>query len=292
MTPGGKKKSLPLRVSVRLMWEDVSIDRTGLAAGPPSWWIHVAAWASIGLVYVWGWGDGLANAFAYLAAPWTPSDITDASVPGLLASIGKGLAIVAMTLVLIWMFRRYARLRVKAASLGTVVRTIPLALLASLTGFGAAHLVAGWFHQPGLQYPRAALTGELAPVLSAVDVAMAGPMEELALVALVATALRVAGYRWWVVVLVAVALRVPFHLYYGWSALTLALWAALAMLLYRRTKAILALILEHSLINVLNFSAPEVSMFVIPVMLLAVLPIVARHFARVEKRGVDAIVDN
>jgi len=48
---------------------------------------------------------------------------------------------------------------------------------------------------------------------------------------------------------VAAALRVPFHMYYGWTTLAFALWAVGAVILYRRMANIVPFILAHATQN-------------------------------------------
>ncbi len=93
-------------------------------------------------------------------------------------------------------------------------------------------------------------------LLREISSGLAGPSEELALMALLVAVGRGAGWRWGLVVAVAVAVRVPFHLYYGWSAIAFALWAALVVLLYRRTGALLAIVLAHSAWNLGSLLLP------------------------------------
>lgn len=93
-------------------------------------------------------------------------------------------------------------------------------------------------------------------LLREISSGLAGPSEELALMALLVAVGRGAGWRWGVIVAVAVAVRVPFHLYYGWSAIAFALWAALVVLLYRRTGALLAVVLAHSAWNLGSLLLP------------------------------------
>ncbi len=106
------------------------------------------------------------------------------------------------------------------------------------------------------RYSEVERVGSELELLRELSSGLAGPTEELALMALLVTVGRRAGWRWGVIVAVAVAVRVPFHLYYGWPAVTLALWAALAVLLYRRTGALLAIVLAHSTWNLGSLLLP------------------------------------
>lgn len=106
------------------------------------------------------------------------------------------------------------------------------------------------------RYSEVERVGSELELLHEISSGLAGPAEELALMALLVTVGRRAGWRWGLVVAVAVAVRVPFHLYYGWPAVMLALWAALAVLLYRRTGALLAIVLAHSTWNLGSLLLP------------------------------------
>ncbi|OYC98394.1 CPBP family glutamic-type intramembrane protease [Microbacterium sp. Yaish 1] len=90
-------------------------------------------------------------------------------------------------------------------------------------------------------------------LLGLADPMMAGPTEELVLMALVVTALRTAGYSRWAVCVTAVAVRVPFHLHYGWVALGLTVRALLIIVLHCRTNALFAIVLAHAAFNGLNY---------------------------------------
>jgi hypothetical protein len=107
-------------------------------------------------------------------------------------------------------------------------------------GFGASAGLNLIFGSTANQLPTQPIYDPVLNVLNIVTTGMAGPTEELVLLALVVVALRATGHSWAVVTIAAVALRVPFHLYYGWAAIGLAVWAALMVVLYRRTGAIVA----------------------------------------------------
>ncbi|PPK93204.1 CAAX prenyl protease-like protein [Kineococcus xinjiangensis] len=80
--------------------------------------------------------------------------------------------------------------------------------------------------------------------------ALAGPTEEVVLLAVTVSVLRRAGFSWCAVVLFAVALRLSFHLYYGVGTAALVIWAAGMVVVYARTGRILGVVVSHALWNV------------------------------------------
>lgn len=81
----------------------------------------------------------------------------------------------------------------------------------------------------------------------------AGVDEEPALLALpLALAARV-RWPWWAVFGLLVALRLSFHIYYGWLALFVVPWIAGAMLLWRWCPVLWPFTVGHSVFDVLQF---------------------------------------
>ena len=70
------------------------------------------------------------------------------------------------------------------------------------------------------------------------------------LLGIVVICLRYVDLPWWLVIVVAAALRVPFHLYYGWAAFAIAVWPVLAVLLFRRVGMITPFIVAHGMYDV------------------------------------------
>ena len=81
---------------------------------------------------------------------------------------------------------------------------------------------------------------------SFVSSVLAGPTEEVILVALPVVLLRGAGLRWRTVILVALAMRLSFHVYYGWGSLALLIWAAAAIVIYIHTRSVIVMCITHS----------------------------------------------
>lgn len=78
---------------------------------------------------------------------------------------------------------------------------------------------------------------------------LAGPMEELVFpVALILLA-RAGGLSWSWTFVVLIAARVSFHVYYGWAAAFLAIWALGMILVYLATRGVLGMIAGHAMWN-------------------------------------------
>ena len=95
-------------------------------------------------------------------------------------------------------------------------------------------------------------TGRWALVPSLVQGLLAGPTEELALVALPTVLFRRAGLPWPAVGLIALGLRLLFHLYYGWGTVGVACLALLVWAWYARTGKLWGPILVHTVIDVIG----------------------------------------
>ncbi|MGN6090691.1 MAG: CPBP family glutamic-type intramembrane protease, partial [Actinomycetales bacterium] len=79
---------------------------------------------------------------------------------------------------------------------------------------------------------------------------MAGPTEELVCLALLVSALRLARQPWLRILALGLVLRLAFHIYYGWPAVFLAVWALSVLLCYAATRRVIGLIVAHSLIDI------------------------------------------
>lgn len=102
-------------------------------------------------------------------------------------------------------------------------------------------------HGSGVSSTSGNLTAELLHTCSA------GVDEEPALLALpLALAARL-RWPWWAVFGLLVALRLSFHIYYGWLALFVVPWIAGAMVLWRWCPVLWPFIVGHSLFDVLQF---------------------------------------
>jgi hypothetical protein len=135
--------------------------------------------------------------------------------------------------------------------------SIPFAAVASEIGFDAVMLLNAVLRLPQQGYPALTVDGTSAQLLWLANLALAGPVEEFALLGIVVVGLRRVGHSWTVVCIAAVAVRLPFHLYYGWGAAGLTAWVLLVVLVYRATGTLWGIVLEHSLWDVISALGPQ-----------------------------------
>ena len=78
--------------------------------------------------------------------------------------------------------------------------------------------------------------------------AAAGFGEEMLITGMVVTVLEQAGFgkRAWVIYLVAICLRIPFHLYYGWAAVGVICFTVINIWVYRRWRLLWPIVLAHA----------------------------------------------
>ncbi|RSX58363.1 CPBP family intramembrane glutamic endopeptidase [Bifidobacterium samirii] len=93
--------------------------------------------------------------------------------------------------------------------------------------------------------------GDTATMLVLLGSATAGLMEEPIALGVVAVGLRRCRVPWPAVAAIAALMRVSYHLYYGWAALAIAIWPVLFVMIYRRTGAIMPLIVAHGVYDVI-----------------------------------------
>jgi membrane protease YdiL (CAAX protease family) len=76
----------------------------------------------------------------------------------------------------------------------------------------------------------------------------AGLGEEVLITGMVTTTLEQAGFakRAWVIYLVAIAMRIPFHLYYGWAAFGVVCFTTVNIWVYRRWRLLWPIVLAHA----------------------------------------------
>ena len=107
----------------------------------------------------------------------------------------------------------------------------------------------------GILFPPAPAAVVVLEVVQAIE---AGVVEELVVVALLVTALEQARTKVWVIYAVGIALRLSYHVYYGWGVIVLVLWAAAAIWLFRRTRRITPLIVAHMVYDTFGAFVHEV----------------------------------
>jgi hypothetical protein len=131
-------------------------------------------------------------------------------------------------------------------------------------------------------------------------VAVSGLTEEPVLLALpIALAARV-RWPWWTVYLLLAAMRISFHVYYGWLALFMLPWMAAALLLWRWCPLLWPFVLGHGLFDLLQYlqragdtrvattpSAVSIGLYVVGGLVIIVA---AMRWA--VGRGLDAVPEN
>ena len=167
------------------------------------------------------------------------------AVPG---SIDQVATVVLCVLVPVLLARRrgleprdlgLARLRDSGLDFWQHVRIAAWALLALIAGSVVTGLLATGQAQMG-ERSGPALTLDLFHSVQA------GPLEEIVVLAFVATTLEQARRPFWEIVAVAVLLRASFHIYYGPGVLGILVWASVFLWLFLRFRTIVALIVVHS----------------------------------------------
>lgn len=104
-----------------------------------------------------------------------------------------------------------------------------------------------WLHLQGfnltvalqMQNPAALTTAQVTAGIAA------GIVEEIVVLGFLVRRLEQLGLRSSWVVTIAVLVRVSYHLYYGWNAVPIALWALVTVLVYLRIRRLLPFILCH-----------------------------------------------
>jgi membrane protease YdiL (CAAX protease family) len=78
--------------------------------------------------------------------------------------------------------------------------------------------------------------------------AAAGFGEEMLITGMVVTVLEQAGFgkRVWAIYLIAICLRIPFHLYYGWAAVGVICFTVVNVWVYRRWRLLWPIVLAHA----------------------------------------------
>jgi hypothetical protein len=216
----------------------------------------------VGVVWAVGWADGTVNAVEVLAGTFHPTPVTSAAaaVSAAVTAAAGGLAVVVLAVLTARAvgvsavdlgLRRSpeqrrspnGRDRSHAASgFGQLVAAAVFAI-----GYGLLNAVDRVVPTRAYPYP----VGRWAALPELVHAILAGPTEELALVALPTVLFRRAGLPWPAVGLIAIGLRLPFHLFHGWGTLGVACWATVVWAWYARTGRLWGPVLVHSAIDVL-----------------------------------------
>lgn len=240
--------------ALRRFWEAfIGTDRTQLSTtSHTDRALRFAAWTAILSMFMLGWGASSVTAVSIaLGNEYIPKPLSDSR---LILNIALEIGVSATAAALIISLRYAAGNTLTSAPWRTQLKAFPVAMAATAAGFAFHALLSSTLGLTTMDYPSVDYDTPTGYALNTVLSMMAGPSEELALMALVVTALRTTGYSWTVVCITAIVVRVPFHIYYGWGAVGLSLWAVLIVALYRRTNALLAIIAAHAAFNGLNFA--------------------------------------
>jgi hypothetical protein len=109
---------------------------------------------------------------------------------------------------------------------GGMLTTVAMTAIASVTGYATRPAGGSW----------------VAAVLSL----LAGPVEELSVLAVPVLLLRAARQRLWRIAVLLLALRLSYHVYYGWPSVAIVVWGAVALAVYWRTGRLLPVVIAHS----------------------------------------------
>lgn len=203
-----------------------------------------AAYGIIALLYIVGFLPSTASALRTLAAP--PA-VTTAEGWVVLTTVTVQLSMdVGVTVLALLLAARHGfglrELGLLWPASPPAWRTdVDLAALTLASGFAATWVAVGlggvtgtaynWFHNP-------------MPLL--VASLLAGPAEEIALLAVPVVLLRSAGQSFGRIVVLVLALRMSYHLYYGRATPAAAVWVLVVLIAFWRTGRALPLVLAHS----------------------------------------------
>jgi hypothetical protein len=116
----------------------------------------------------------------------------------------------------------------------------------------AAVVVAGGVLTAGVMTAIASVTGyAVASGLgwswyAVVLALLAGPLEEVVVLAVPVLLLRSARQPLWRIALLLLALRLSYHVYYGWPSVGIVVWGVVALTVYWRTGRVLPVVIAHS----------------------------------------------
>ena len=212
------------------------------------------AYAEVGLVYLATFGLAIWSAILLLTDPSEalPSHVPTAGSQIELAAFSWAINAPGLLLAL-WLLRRRGwnlrRLGIRPTWSRGPGRTRQAATIGA-TMF-VALFVAGFVLQqtsPGVSIPTGP-TGAWGLIGGFSAAVLSGWFEELVVTAFVVTTLRQARRSWPEILMVSLALRTAYHVYYGtgWIVLWVAIWAGATFALYWRTRRLTALIVAHAL---------------------------------------------
>lgn len=236
MTGSGAGLSWPRRWgSVVNSWlSERELERTGRTS--PAW-----AGVTVGFIYLLGFGLPIYAAVRYLVSAHVRRLAHTSTGWRLTEVIGMsliGLAILLAVVVLAREAPSWARPTSRSSSWVAQLKAFGLTWAALLVSGFVANLI-------GIRsYPQSHSSAEAWP--SAINSLLAGPAEEIVVLVVPMVFLRAAKRPWWQVIAIGLVLRIAYHVYYGYPAAGLLIWALAMILVYLRTHAVIGLILAHS----------------------------------------------
>lgn len=237
--------------------------RTNPRSGRPSWhWPRVgplrrvAAWLLVLAAFAGGFGASVVVAVQVFVTDRRPNDKETwwGAAAAVAREAGGGAVLVALTMLLVrhlGVTKGYFRFGGDETAWSRRWRrelTVGVFVLAGAwVSFALAALTASVFGWKQPQFPAPPVNAPSSDFYELASSALAGVREEPLFCILIPLALLAARVPLWAAVTVSAALRVSFHIYYGPTAVWLALWATLAVFLVLRTGAIWGVIIMHSL---------------------------------------------
>ncbi|MCW2855263.1 MAG: family intrarane metalloprotease [Marmoricola sp.] len=267
MTVVAAVRRWPSRLSGWLTAHEV--ERTG-RTGPTGALLRVAC------VYVIGFALPIYAAIRYLTSAHIRAlahTATGWSIQSIIVLTLTAVAAVIAVAFLAIEAPSWSKPRVPGARWSAELKAFGLGWCATLAGSIASDLL-------GIgAYPRSHAAASAWP--SAAGALFAGPVEEIVVLVVPLVFLRAAKWPWWQVIIAGLVLRLAYHVYCGFPAAGLTVWAVAMIFIYLRFHAILGLILAHSYwdmtgtVGVYWSSAVAGLMFLAPVLGLIIWGIVA-----------------
>ncbi len=169
--------------------------------------------------------------------------------------------------------------------LAMVLLVLGVAFLAAQYGAGII-ITALHIHSPA---PAIGPTSALAAAAGVAASVSAGVVEEVVVLGYLVRRLEQRGWAAHWVVVVAVLVRVSYHVYYGWGVLPIIAWATVSVLIYRRYRRLLPFVIAHFLWDTTVFLGQLYGhRFVLPavaVVAAATITCTALWWSRVELDG-------
>lgn len=218
---------------------------------PPRRGVRAFVWALLATMYGALFGESVVAAVMFMADGVPAGSISPP--PAWRTTVREAMLVSLVLVGVVWVVcgaspRRLGLVWPDRAGLSRQLQVLALYPLLVVATHGLTDLAARVLDLPQHSW-RSTVAPSLDGVVGTLD---AGPFEELLLLGAVVWLLRSVGYSWTVVAVVAVVVRVPFHLYYG-PAVPFGywFWPLAAVFLYRYSGALLAFIVAHSLNNAL-----------------------------------------